>query len=159
MYLRLERLVQDHVARVVLDVLPAGVAVTGAEGASREAPAGRQHAHRPAATPRRQTPSLLIAAPSPQLPRPAEASLASPPPCHPTAGSTLPPSQRVRDNSCQQPVVVSAVPDVVDLAGGDGSPFLVLPQRVQLCGSRSETARSGSGAAGDIAERVRQGER
>lgn len=77
MYLRLERLIQDHVAWVVLDVLPAGIAMTGAEGASREEPASRQHARCPAATPRCQTPSLLVTAPSPQLPRPAEASLAS----------------------------------------------------------------------------------
>lgn len=158
MYLRLKWLIQDHVAWVVLDVLPAGIAVTGAEGASREEPASRQHARCPAATPHCQTPSLLVTAPSPQVPRPAEASLASPPSCQPKKGGMLLPSQRVRDNSCQQPVVVSAVPDVVDLARGDGSPLLVLPQCVQLCGSRSETDGSASGAARDIVQRIRQGE-
>ena len=82
MYLRLERLVEDHVARVVLDVLPAGVAVTGAEGASREEPANNG-----VPTPRSDTtakPPPRSSPQPPQLPRPAEAVLASPPPHRPT---------------------------------------------------------------------------
>lgn len=85
-YLRLERLVQDHVARVVLDVLPAGIAVTGEKGASREEPASRWRARRPAATPHCQTPSLLVTAPSPQLPRPVGA--------FPRLATSLPPDSR-----------------------------------------------------------------
>lgn len=41
---------------------------------------------------------------------------------------------RIHHDSRQQPEVVSAVPDLVHLPGGDGSPLLVLPESVQLCG-------------------------
>lgn len=143
MYLRLEGLVQDHVAWVVLDVLPAGIAMPGVGEVSRAEPASQSPAHHPTVTPWPQTSSLLIPAAPAQLPQPREASL---PPALP--------GQRLRDNSCQQPVVMSAVPDVVDFARRHGSPLLILPQRVQLCGSRSrrETAWSGSWAAGQCTE-------
>lgn len=51
-----------------------------------------------------------------------------------TAGSS--PGQlpsRIHHDSRQQPEVMSAVPDLVHLPRGDGSPLLVLPESVQLC--------------------------
>lgn len=41
-------------------------------------------------------------------------------------------ARRIQDDAGQQPVVVAPVPDLVELPRGDGSPLLVLPQRVQL---------------------------
>lgn len=47
---------------------------------------------------------------------------------------------RIHHDSRQQPEVVSAVPDLVHLPRGDGSPLLVLPESVQLCGVKPTQA-------------------
>lgn len=47
------------------------------------------------------------------------------------------PLSRIHHDSRQQPEVVSAVPDLVHLPRGDGSPLLVLPKSVELCGVKS----------------------
>ena len=41
---------------------------------------------------------------------------------------------RIQDDAGQQPVVVAPVPNLIEFPRGDGGAFLVLPQRVQLCG-------------------------
>lgn len=51
-------------------------------------------------------------------------------------GQTL---SRIHHDSRQQPEVVSAVPDLVHLPRGDGGPFLVLPESVQLCVEEAKT--------------------
>ncbi len=42
-------------------------------------------------------------------------------------------SLRIPHDACQQPEVVSPVPDLIDLAWWNCRPFLVLPKSVELC--------------------------
>lgn len=57
-------------------------------------------------------------------------------------GQTL---SRIHHNSCQQPEVVSTVPDLVHLPGGDGGPLLILPKSMQLCEEEAKTKRGEGG--------------
>lgn len=52
---------------------------------------------------------------------------------------------RIHHDSCQQPEVVSAVPDLIHLPRGDGSPLLILPESVQLCGAKPTQSKNEAG--------------
>ena len=56
-----------------------------------------------------------------------------------TAGSTVGQLlSRIHHDSRQQPEVMSAVPDLVHLPRGDGSPLFILPKGVQLWGKKQK---------------------
>lgn len=50
-------------------------------------------------------------------------------------------SPRIPHDACQQPEVVSPVPDLIDLAWWNGRPLLVLPKSVKLCAKEKNTTR------------------
>lgn len=64
------------------------------------------------------------------------------------------PPSRIHHDPRQQPEVVSAMPDLVHLPRGDGSPLLVLPERVQLCGAEATQSRYERLAGLNVAEGV-----
>lgn len=59
-----------------------------------------------------------------------------------TRSSLGQPLSRIHHDSRQQPEVVSTMPDLVHLPRGDGSPFLILPESVQLCGAKPTQRKS-----------------
>lgn len=62
-----------------------------------------------------------------------------------TRSSLGQPLSRIHHDSRQQPEVVSTMPDLVHLPRGDGSPFLILPKSVQLCGAKPTQRKSEAG--------------
>lgn len=49
---------------------------------------------------------------------------------------------RIHHDSRQQPEVVPAMPDLIHLPRGDGSPLLILPKSVQLCRAKPTQSKN-----------------